>query len=195
MRHVLHEPIKSLRRAYQRTSGTGYEQGLLQASLAALGVVIGVGSGFGIRLIGGKLVEQFLLGLAGLGLSLASTHVGEGGLVDERLELGAGAPAHVHILDQGCGEGLCIVGSFCLQRHVEGTQVAQVHTVAQEQLLADAIHQLGGNGYDIALVVLAAMRSHVLGHVVHTEVLRILRLGESLVSHLWFTRLYLAKCQ
>jgi hypothetical protein len=39
------------------------------------------------------------------------------------------------------------------------------------------------------------MAGHVLCHVVHAQVLRILRLGESLVSHLWFTRLYLAKCQ
>lgn len=157
---------------------------------SALAVVVGA---FIARLLGGQIVQDFLLGLACLGLAFARAHVGEGCLVLQRLELLAGAPAHRHVLYQGGGELLGIGGRLCLQTHVEGTQVAQVHTVAQEQLLADAIHQLGGNGYDVALVVLTAMAGHVLCHVVHVQVLRILRSREGLVALLGFAGLYLAK--
>lgn len=107
--------------------------------------LVGVGSGFGTRLIGGHLVEQFLLGLAGLGLSLASTHVGEGGLVYERLELGAGTPASVYVRDEGGAEGLCIVGGIGFQGHVEGAKVAKIHSIAKQKLFADAINQLSCN--------------------------------------------------
>ena len=57
---------------------------LLQASLAALGVIIGVGVRFG--LVGGHAVQVFLLGLASLGQAFARAHIGEGGLVLQRLE-------------------------------------------------------------------------------------------------------------
>ena len=166
---------------------------LVLVSQVGAALVVSALVGFGARLDGGLVAEGKFLCLASLGLSLTGANVGEGGFVDERLELVAGAPAHVHVLDERGAELLCIVGSFCLQADVERAQVAKVHTIAKQELLTDAIHQLGGYADDIALVVLAAMRGHVLSHIVHTEVLRILRHGESLVPLFWFTRYCLAK--
>ena len=164
--------------------------GLLQGASALLvSALLGFGAGLG----GGLVVQGELLGLASLGLSLTGTNVGKGGFVDERLELRAGAPAHVNILDERGAELLRIVGSLSLQAHIESAKVAKVHTIAKQELLAYAIHQLGGNADDIALVVLGAMTGHVLSHIVHTEVLRVLRHGESLVPLFWFTRHCLAK--
>ena len=57
---------------------------LLQASLAALGV--GVRFGLVGGLVGGHAVQVFLLGLASLGQAFARAHIGEGGLVLQRLE-------------------------------------------------------------------------------------------------------------
>ena len=164
---------------------------LLQVAVAACtaaAIIIGLLA----RLYGSTVVEELLLGLASLGLSLAGTYIVETGLVDERLELGAGSPADVHILDEGGAERLGVVGRRGLEGHVEGAQVAKAHAVTQEHLLPDAFHQLGGDCHDVALGVLGAMAGHVLCHVTKVEVLRILRYWIGFVALLGLARTHLA---
>ena len=163
---------------------------LLQAAAAIVAAAIVIG--LLARLYGGAIVEEFLFGLAGLGLCLAGTNVVEAGLVDERLELGAGSPAHVHILDEGGAERLGVVGRRGLEGHVEGAQIAKAHAVTQEHLLPDAFHQLGGDCHDVALGVLGAMAGHVLCHVTKVKVLRILRYWIGFVALLGLARTHLA---
>ena len=55
------------------------------------------------------------------------------------------------------------------------------------------LRQTERTGQDIALEVLATVRSHMGRHVVHTEVLRILRYRKGFVAHLGLTRLRQAK--
>ena len=93
----------------------------------------------------------------------------EGGFVAEVLEVLAGCPADVHLLDVGGGEGIGRLGAFGVELHVEAAELPEVDLVAKEHLFAQAVDGFGEHGCDVGTVVGAAVVGDVFGELVDAE--------------------------
>jgi hypothetical protein len=79
----------------------------------------------------------------GFFLAVAAGNELEGGFLAEVLELLAGLPVDFHCFDVGGVEFLCRLGAFGGEFHAEGAQVAQLHSVACQELLAQTTDCVG----------------------------------------------------
>ena len=105
----------------------------------------------------------------GVGLCGAAGDEVELCFVAEVLELLAGRPADVDLLDVGGAEVLGLLLSLGGEFDMEVAQFAEFHLVAGEQLFAQAIDGLRDDGGDVGSVVGAAVAGDVLCELVEVE--------------------------
>ena len=104
-----------------------------------------------------------------ISLGLAGGNKVEGCFGAEVLEVLAGAPASVHFLDVGGGEGVgcsCALGG---KLDVEAAQRSKVHLVACQYLLAEAAHGILQNALDSAFGEWRVVVCDVLAELVEVE--------------------------
>ena len=109
--------------------------------------------------VGGFLLQPlnrvFVLDdLDGVGLCEAGRNELEGGLAAEVLELLAGFPADVDLLDVLGGELIDGASAFCLKFAVERAEVAELHLLALEHHLAEAGNGVGVDAIRVFLCLL-----------------------------------------
>ena len=92
--------------------------------------------------------------LDGVGLLEAAWHELEGGLAAEVLELLAGFPSDVDLLDVLGGELIDGASALCLKLAVERAEVSELHLLALEHHLAEAGYGVGEDAIRVFLCLL-----------------------------------------